>query len=120
MRPVVIFLTLPAYCDARRCRGLCRVPLRLRHIQQRTFTAYVGIGLVGLYDGRDNTFTPNRGLKLDFEAIAHDGDFLGDFTYQKYRLAGQYYWDLRSTADLVLGLREQLAALQEPPLETLP
>jgi hypothetical protein len=68
-------------------------------------TENAGIGLIGLFDGRDNTFTPNRGLKLDVEAIAHDGNFLGDFTYQKYRMAGQYYWDLRSTADLVVGLR---------------
>jgi len=52
-----------------------------------------GLGLLAGYDTRDNIFTPNRGVLAELEAMFHDGSWIGDFTYQKYRAAALFYWD---------------------------
>ena len=62
-----------------------------------------GLGLVSTYDTRDNIFTPNRGSRIDLEAMFHDEGLGGDFNYQKYRAAAQTYW--KAHPDLVLGFR---------------
>ena len=55
------------------------------------------------YDSRDNVFTPNRGVLAELEAMFHSGSFLGDFTFQKYKASGLFYWDPHPK--LVLGWR---------------
>jgi len=78
-----------------------------------------GFGLLAGYDSRDNTFTPNRGILAELEAMFHDGSWIGDFTYQKYRASALFYWDPHPK--WVLGWRlDGRFADGEPPFYALP
>ena len=66
-------------------------------------TQTIGLGPLVSYDSRDNMFSPNRGISAELEAMFYSGSFIGDFSYQKYKLAGLFYRDIHPR--VVLGLR---------------
>ncbi len=62
-----------------------------------------GLGMILLYDTRDNTFSPNRGIKAELELMRHDDAFGGDFDYNDFKAEGQFYFGLHP--DFTLGWR---------------
>ena len=62
-----------------------------------------GLGALLSYDSRDNLFSPSRGMNADFEAMFHEGELIGDYSFQKYKVASNFYWDVHP--HVVLGLR---------------
>ena len=78
-----------------------------------------GLGLLAGYDSRDNVFTPNRGILAEVEAMFHEGSWIGDFTYQRYRASALFYWDPHPK--WVLGLRLDGRFVNgDPPFYALP
>jgi hypothetical protein len=73
-------------------------------VTDQEFTATTSIiGAVAEYDGRDNTFTPNHGIKAKFE-IDFSREFIGsDFDYTKYHLYGFGFKPVSSS--VVVGLK---------------
>ena len=65
------------------------------------------LGITFGYDTRNNTFTPNRGYKVDLNASSHSPSFGGDFTYQRYRAAGLMWIPLHPKVTLGLRLDSQ-------------
>lgn len=61
------------------------------------------LGLVLGYDSRDNLFSPTRGIKADFDALFSDEAWGSDSAFQKYKLAGLFYWE--AGRDFDFGLR---------------
>lgn len=67
------------------------------------------LGLVLGYDSRDNLFSPNRGIKADFEAMFAGKAIGSDDTFQKYKLASLFFWPWGEKLDLGLRLDGRLA-----------
>lgn len=61
------------------------------------------LGILLSYDSRDTIFTPNKGARIDIEALFHDQTFGGDLGYQKFKTAGIGYWGVHPK--VVLGAR---------------
>ena len=82
-------------------------------------TQTLGLGPILSYDSRDNTFSPNRGIYAGLEAMFHEANFIGDFSYQKYKAQGLFYWDIHPK--VVLGWRlDGRFARGETPFYALP
>jgi hypothetical protein len=62
-----------------------------------------GLGVVAEYDGRDNIFTPNRGIKSVGEIEFYEKIFGSDYDFTKYKLYGYGYVPLHKR--VVLGIR---------------
>jgi hypothetical protein len=72
------------------------------------------LGFLLGYDSRDNIFSPNAGIKADFEAMFAE-DFLGsDFRFQKYRLSFLGYTPVTKWLDLGVRLDGRLARGDTP------
>ncbi len=68
------------------------------------FNSHTGsIGIMLTYDGRDNIFTPNKGLATELLASDYSAKWGGDADFNKYRLYAKYWHPLGSS--FVLGLR---------------
>ena len=62
-------------------------------IPQRQFDATIsGLGLVAEYDGRDNIFTPNSGLRAYLQAMKFDGALGSDHDFSRSRLGLNAYF----------------------------
>jgi hypothetical protein len=61
------------------------------------------LGVIALYDTRDNTFTPNSGTKTELKYSRHDEAIGGDNNYNKTHFKS-YNW-IPAHPKLVLGLR---------------
>jgi hypothetical protein len=61
------------------------------------------LGFVLGYDSRDNLFSHTRGIKADFEAMFSDEALGSGSSFQKYKLAGLFFWP--AGKDLDLGFR---------------
>ncbi len=64
-----------------------------------------GLGVIGYYDGRDNSFTPNKGLEANIEVMRYDTAIGGDFDYWYYSAKALWFHELGKK--FVLGLRAQ-------------
>jgi hypothetical protein len=73
----------------------------LPEIEVPTKTA--GLGLVAVYDTRDNNLWPDDGTWFEFTATDYGDHFGGDFEYSKYILKWAQYFPLRS--DITLAYR---------------
>ncbi len=62
-----------------------------------------GAGLVFQYDGRDNIFTPTRGLQSEWYVREHWGSFVNDFDYTE--VDGKNRWYFNPDPKWVLGVR---------------
>jgi hypothetical protein len=72
------------------------------------------LGFVLGYDSRNNLFSPTRGIKADFEAIFSDEALGSDSSFQKYKLAGLFYWTARKDLDLGFRIDGRLARGDAP------
>ena len=74
----------------------------------------VDAGLAALldYDSRDNTFTPNEGMRAGFAVSYFSESLGGDFDYAKFNAASFQYWQLNEQR-LTLGLRLEYAFAEE-------
>ena len=71
------------------------------------------------YDSRDTIFAPNKGARIDAEAIFHDKPFGSDVSYQRYKIAGVGYWSVHPK--VVLGARaDSRASGGDVPFYALP
>jgi hypothetical protein len=61
------------------------------------------LGFVGEYDGRDNIFTPNRGMKSAVQVEFYEKAFGSDFNFTKYTISGFGYVPVHKR--VVLGFR---------------
>lgn len=73
-----------------------------------------GLGSVLQYDTRNNIFTPTRGSRVDISAMFHDPTFGGDFTYQRYNVAGFTWIPVHNKVTLGLRLEGSLANGETP------
>ena len=71
------------------------------------------LGLVGNYDGRDNIFTPNKGLSAEISADNYSENWGGDADFNKYRAFAKYWHPLGEK--FVLGLRGDGQKLSDGP-----
>ncbi len=71
--------------------------------------AMSGLGPVVEYDGRDNIFTPNAGLRAYFEAIRFAPSLGSDYEFTRSRLALQGFHPVGDS--LVVGLRADVQAV---------
>jgi hypothetical protein len=71
--------------------------------------AISGLGPVVEYDGRDNIFTPNRGLRAYFEAIRFSPSLGSDYDFTRSRFALQGFHPAGDS--LVVGLRADVQAV---------
>jgi surface antigen Omp85-like protein len=71
-----------------------------------------GLGLVLDYDSRDNTFTPNEGMRAGFSISYFSEALGGDFDYAKFNAASFQYWQLNEQ-HLTLGLRLEYAFAED-------
>lgn len=62
-----------------------------------------GAGVVLQYDGRDNIFTPNRGLQSEWYVREHWGSFVNDFDYTE--IDGKNRWYFNPDPRWVIGWR---------------
>jgi hypothetical protein len=69
-----------------------------------------GFGVVLQYEGLNNTITPSKGLKAQFEATNYGDTWGGDSEFNKYRLFANYWFPVKS--DWVVGLRADASALK--------
>jgi hypothetical protein len=73
-------------------------------IENREFQSQnAGAGLLLGYDTRDNTFTPNRGLRVRLDGTFYNHVFAGDFDYFRLDVDSYKYWTLAER--WVLGWR---------------
>jgi hypothetical protein len=72
------------------------------------------LGFVLGYDSRNNLFSPTRGIKADFEAISADEPLGSDSTFQKYKLAGLFYWPAGKDFDVGFRIVGRLARGDAP------
>ena len=78
-------------------------------IPQRQFDATIaGLGLVAEYDGRDNIFTPNSGLRAYLSAMKFDGALGSDHDFSRFRLGLNAY--LPAGNSVVVGVRADAQA----------
>jgi len=78
-------------------------------IPQRQFDAMIaGLGLVAEYDGRDNIFTPNSGLRAYLEAMKFDGALGSDHDFSRSRLGLNAYFPAGDS--VVVGVRADTQA----------
>jgi hypothetical protein len=73
----------------------------------------VGLALAMAFDGRDNTFTPNRGRLFEVDAWRYDEAFGGDFDYWKFNFRFLSFHQLGDR--FVLGLRLDASMVQDDP-----
>ena len=79
----------------------------------------VGLALQGIFDTRDNTMTPNRGLLVEANAWRHDDAIGGDYDYWKGKLKLTSFHHL--TDRFVLGWRVEGEAVDgRPPFWAYP
>ena len=69
-----------------------------------------GLGVVFVYEGLNNTITPSKGLKAQFEATNYGDTWGGDAEFNKYRLYANYWFPVKS--DWVVGLRADGSAVK--------
>lgn len=67
-------------------------------------TKTAGLGLVGVYDSRNNNLWPTDGTWLEITATDYGDYFGGDFDYQKYILKFTQYFPLTNTVTLAYRL----------------
>lgn len=72
------------------------------------------LGLLLGYDSRDNIFSPNLGIKADFEAMFAGESIGSDDTFQKYKLASLFFWQWGKKLDLGARLDGRLARGDTP------
>ena len=72
------------------------------------------LGLLLGYDSRDNIFSPNRGIKADFEAMFAGKAIGSDDTFQKYKLAGLFFWGWGQKLDVGFRLDGRAASGDAP------
>lgn len=65
-----------------------------------------GLGILTAWDSRDNTFTPNRGLRLDLKGTFFEEWLGSDTTFQRYQFQSLAYFQLAD--DWNLGWRVDL------------
>ncbi len=84
------------------------IPPLLSNLADKEVTSNISqLGAVVEYDDRDNTFTPNRGLRIHTQANFSE-DFLGsDFNYQIIDAYVAYYYSFVSPA-ITLGARGEV------------
>lgn len=76
-------------------------------------------GLILEFDGRDNIFTPDKGLRLHANMSWSDPAFGSDYQYSNLDVYGYYYHPL--SRKTILGLRyEMQQAFGSPPFYLLP
>jgi len=77
------------------------------------------LGAVLELDNRDNVFTPNKGVKVHFDALRSDNIFGSDYEYWKLNYYTYMYKQI--SPKLIGGWRiDGQQALQEPPFYLLP
>ena len=69
-----------------------------------------GFGLILQYENLDNTVSPNRGLKAQFDVANYGDAWGGDAEFDKYRLFANYWTTLNPA--WVLGLRGDVSAIE--------
>ena len=62
-----------------------------------------GLGIIGYFDSRDNSFTPDKGLEANLEVLRYDTAIGGDFDYWYY--SARALWFLELHPKFNLGLR---------------
>lgn len=67
-------------------------------------TKTAGLGLVGVYDSRNNTLWPTDGTWFEITATDYGDYFGGDFDYQKYILKFAQYFPVINTVTLAYRL----------------
>ena len=72
-------------------------------------SAISGLGLVVEHDGRDNIFTPNRGTRLQLQALRFSERIGSDHDYGHFRGALHHFMPLGSR--VVVGLRADMQAV---------
>jgi hypothetical protein len=78
-----------------------------------------GVGLVLNYDGRDNIFTPNRGLQSEWKVREHWGEFANSFQYTE--IEGRNRWYFEPAKRWILGVRMDVDyATDEVPFYAMP
>jgi hypothetical protein len=78
-----------------------------------------GLGALATYDSRDNTFTPNKGIRAEIAYIYYDEFFGGDRTYQRLNAFALGF--LPVTENLYSGLRlDGRFSFDRAPFYTLP
>jgi hypothetical protein len=73
-----------------------------------------GLGAVAEFDSRDNTFTPNRGVRLTASATFYGPYLGGKNAYERYTGDGLFFWDVHPRLVLSARLRTQAVGGDTP------
>lgn len=78
------------------------------------------MALTADYDSRDNTFSPNKGMMLNFQNTYFREDFGGDENFERYKVQGLFYQPIHEKVNLDLRANFEAISGDEAPFFMFP